>query len=130
MKQMGLRIKQKREECGLTMEQLGKKLGVNKSTISKWENGAVDSIKRSHLNDLSEVLHTSPEWLMGFEDTQDVKVTYVADGKEPITAIVDINHPSIGSESLKSKRAALYKVALEVKPENIQTAIDILKSLV
>ena len=125
MKTMGKRINQKREELGLTMEELGKKLGVNKSTISKWERGEVENIKRSLIFKMSTIFQCAPEWLMGFEGSGDVQVTYFADGKESVTALVD-KTPIMGESS---KRAKLYKVALDVKPENLQVAIDILKSL-
>ena len=125
MKTMGKRINQKREELGLTMEELGKQLGVNKSTISKWERGEVENIKRSLIWKMSAIFHCAPEWLMGFEGSQNVQLTYFADGKEAVNAIVD-SAPIIGESS---SRAQLYKVALDVKPENLQVAIDILKSL-
>ena len=32
-------IKQKRESKGLTQEELGKKIGVNRSTVAMWETG-------------------------------------------------------------------------------------------
>ena len=129
MKKLGQRIREKREELGLTMEDLGQKMHVNKSTISKWERGAVESIKRSHVDELAQILHCSPEWLMGFDDKPEVKVVYPADGEEPVTAVVD-HKPIIGNESQRAQRALLYKVALEVKPENLKTAIEILKSLI
>lgn len=130
MKEMGKRIKKKREELGFTMEELGALLHVNKSTISKWERGAVDSIKRSHLDSLAYVLHCSPKWLMGFDDDSEVNIVYSADGAESVTAIVDTSKPLIGSESERAQRAMLYKIALDVKPENLQAAIDILKALI
>ena len=68
MKQLGKRIRNKREELGLTAEDLGRKLGVNKSTISKWERAEVEHIKRSYINEMSEIFNCSPEWLMGFGD--------------------------------------------------------------
>ena len=129
MKEMGKRIKQKREEANMTMEELGKKLGVTKSTISKYERGEISQIKRTHVEELSKILHCSPEWLMGFSESPEVKVVYSAEGAESVTAIVDTK-PIIGSESERAQRAMLYKIALEVKPENLQAAIDILKALI
>ena len=129
MKQLGKRIRSKREELGLTAEDLGRKLGVTKSTISKWERAEVEHIKRSYINEMSEIFNCSPEWLMGFDGAPEVKVTYNAEGQEPVTAVID-HQPIIGGESERSQRALLYKVALEVKPENIQTAIKILKALI
>lgn len=130
MKEMGKRIKQKREEANMTMEELGKKLGVTKSTISKYERGEISQIKRTHVEELSKILHCSPEWLMGFDNAKDVKVVYTADGHEPVEALVEVSKPVLGREAETAKRALLYKVALDVKPENLQTAIDILKALI
>ena len=125
MKTMGKRIKQKREELGLTLEELGQQLGVNKSTVSKWERGEVENIKRSLISKMSNIFHVAPDWLMGFEGTNNVNLTYYVDGRETVHTVVD-QDPIIGESS---KRANLYKVALEVKPENLQIAIDLLKSL-
>lgn len=130
MKEMGKRIKQKREEMGMTMEELGKKLGVTKSTISKYERGEISQIKRAHVEELSRILHAPADWLMGFDNAKDVTVRYSADGREPVEALVEVSKPIIGAETDMAKRALLYKVALEVKPENLQTAIDILKALI
>lgn len=130
MKEMGKRIKQKREELNLTLEDLGKKLGVTKSTISKYERGEIQQIKRAHVEELSKILHCSPEWLMGFDTAKDVRVVYSADGHEPVEALVEVSKPILGREAEMAKRALLYKVALEVKPENLQAAIDILKALI
>ena len=106
MKTMGKRIAQKREERHMTMEELGAKLGVTKSTISKWERGEVEHIKRSYIDKLCDIFQCAPQWLMGFEGTEDVKITYFAENKEPVTAIVD-KTPILGNSS---KRANLYKV--------------------
>lgn len=126
MNKMGDRIHEKRLEYGLTMEELAEKIGVNKSSISKWEANDVGNIKRSSIQKMAEIFHCRPSWLMGFEDTPQVTVTYNAEGKEPLTALVDTQEPIIGESS---KRAQLYKVALEIKPENLDIAIQILKSL-
>ena len=61
MKEMGKRIKQKREELNMTCEDLGRKLGVNRSTISKYERGEIQQIKRSHVEELSKIPDREPE---------------------------------------------------------------------
>lgn len=57
-------IKQKRKEKGLTQEELGKLLDVNKSAVSKWESGRVQNIKRSQLLELARILEVSPNELL------------------------------------------------------------------
>jgi len=42
---IGERIKQVREERGITQEELAKCLGLNKSTIQRYETAKIDKIK-------------------------------------------------------------------------------------
>lgn len=125
MKAMGKRIRQKRIECNLSQEELGEKLGVKKSAISKMERGEIKTIDRDHVSKMASIFHVSPSWLMGFEGTDAVTLSYEAPGREPVKAIAN-QAPILGVASL---RAQLYQAAVLVKAENLQTAIDVLKSL-
>lgn len=125
MKNMGQRIRQKRLEMGLTQEELGQKLGIKKSAISKIEKGEVKAIDRDYIAKMVQLFHCDANWLMDLDDSKKVELVYSADGKGPITAIVN-QEPILGPASL---RAQLYKVAIDVKPENLEAAIEILKSL-
>ena len=53
---IGQMIKEARMSKGLTQEELGKLVGVQKSAVAKWENGRVVNIKRSHLQKLAIAL--------------------------------------------------------------------------
>ena len=53
---IGQKIKEARLAKGLTQEQLGNLVGVQKSAIAKYENGRVVNIKRSTLHKLGNVL--------------------------------------------------------------------------
>ena len=125
---MGMRIHDKRKENNLSLEELGSRLGVGKGTISRWEHGAVENIKRSHIAMMAEIFGCDPVWLMGLENAPDVTVTYESPDREPVKALVDIE-PIIGKSSVMARRAALYAAALEVRPENFDVAIKLLKSL-
>ena len=65
----GERIKQLRLEHGLTQEELGARLGVQRAAVQKYEKGTVKNIKRDALIRLAEVLDTTPEYLLGWEET-------------------------------------------------------------
>ena len=52
------------------LEELAEELCVKKSTISMYENDKVD-IKGSILIELSGVLHTSPNYLLGMEEYEE-----------------------------------------------------------
>lgn len=56
MSDIGKLIKDARIAKGLTQEELGKLVGVQKSAIAKYENGRVVNIKRSTLQGLAKAL--------------------------------------------------------------------------
>lgn len=70
MSEMGKRIKDKRTEYNLTMNELAEKLGVQASAVNKWEKGAVENIKRSTIAQMAKLFDCSPAWLMGLDDVR------------------------------------------------------------
>lgn len=70
MTEIGKRIRSKREELGITQEELAKTLGYkNKSTIAKIENGTND-ITQSKVLEFAAALHTTVAYLMGWDESQ------------------------------------------------------------
>ena len=126
-KVMGQRIKEKREASGYSREELAEKLGVTRQTIYSWEKGSVKNIDRDYIGKMASLFHCEPDWLMHMEDAKEVSIIYNAEGREPIEAVITKPGPIMGPSN---KRAELYKVALNIKPENLDTAIQILKSLI
>lgn len=53
-------IKALREQANMTQAELGKQLGVNKSTIQKYENGMVQNLKIKTLRKLCEIFVVPP----------------------------------------------------------------------
>ncbi|MBR3428820.1 MAG: helix-turn-helix domain-containing protein [Clostridia bacterium] len=68
---MGERIKYLRESIGMTQDELGEKIGVQKSAIVKYEKGKVENIKRSAIKTMAEIFNVSPCYLMGFDEDED-----------------------------------------------------------
>ena len=56
-KEIGDFIRQRREDLHLTLIQIANKMGVSKSTVSRWETGDIKKIKKSHLLMLSDLLY-------------------------------------------------------------------------
>lgn len=61
-------IRMLRIRHGMTQEQLGNILGVQKSAIRKYESGRVENIPRSSIKRMAEVFGVTPSYLMGWED--------------------------------------------------------------
>ncbi len=66
--QVGERVKQRRRELKMSMQDLGEKLGVNKSTIQRYETAGVDPTRTMIIKGIAEALFTTPEWLTGQTD--------------------------------------------------------------
>lgn len=123
---MAQRIKQKRVENGLTQEDLATRLGVKRQAVCKWEKSEVEDIRRSLIAKMAQIFQCNPVWLMGLDDAKEVTLTYEAKDKDPIRVTVD-HQPIIGPTS---KIAELYQLVLAIKPENMDLAIQILKTLI
>lgn len=55
----------RRKELGLTLEQIGKYVGVSKSTVKKWESGEIESMRVDKVDLLAEILRVSPLEIIG-----------------------------------------------------------------
>lgn len=64
------KIRTLRAEQKLTLEQVGEKVGVGKSTVRKWETGAIANVRRDKIAKLAAALHTTPAYLMGWDDDE------------------------------------------------------------
>lgn len=64
---MGDRIREYRKKLGLTQQELGEKLGLQKAAISKFERGHVQNIKRSTIQRMSEIFGCTPSELLCIE---------------------------------------------------------------
>lgn len=63
----GDRIRQARENCGLTQEELAKKLNTTKQTIHKYETGLISNIPSDKIELLAKIFCISPSYLMGWD---------------------------------------------------------------
>ena len=65
---VGQRIKARREELGISAEELGQKIGKAKTTIYRYELGLIEKLPTSVLESIASALRTSPAYLMGWTD--------------------------------------------------------------
>lgn len=65
---IGQRIKNRRLELGLSVDELAKRLGKNRATVYRYEDDSIENLPVSVIGPLADVLHCSPAYLMGWED--------------------------------------------------------------
>lgn len=78
---IGTRIKSLRKQRGITIEELAAKLGKNRTTIYRYENGDIENLPLDILNPLAEALDTTPAHIMGWSD-KEMLSTKISDGVE------------------------------------------------
>lgn len=67
---IGLRIKERRKELKMSADELGKKLGKDRSTIYRYEKGDIENLPLDILEPIAKALGTTPQYLMGWEKVQ------------------------------------------------------------
>ena len=65
---MGKRILELRMKKGMTQEEVGKIVGVQKAAVQKWENGITKNLKRDAIEKLSNFFGVTPSYLMAMTD--------------------------------------------------------------
>lgn len=64
------RIRARREELGLSVAELAKRLGKNRATVYRYESNDIEDMPSSVLEPLAKALQTTPAYLMGWDDKQ------------------------------------------------------------
>lgn len=67
----GERLKMLREKANMTQEDLAKRLNTTKQTIHKYEKNIVTNIPSDRIEELAKVLDSTPEYILGWENTGD-----------------------------------------------------------
>lgn len=62
------KLRNRRKELGLTLDQVGDYVGVGKSTVRKWETGIIKDMKRSQIAKYAEILKISPMTILGIDE--------------------------------------------------------------
>lgn len=70
--EIGNRIKHARNLRKVTLDEIAKKVGVAKSTIQRYENGKIESIKLPVVESIANALNVNPAWLVGKSDIMEL----------------------------------------------------------
>ena len=80
------RLKEVRNEKGVSAKELGEALGINKSTIHRYETGELKGIKQPVLQAIADYLNVNPDYLIGATDNKHT----VKEAEELLSGITDI----------------------------------------
>lgn len=64
---VGKRIKERRNELQMTVDELAKRLNKNRATVYRYEKGEIGNLPLDILEPLAKALDTTPQYLMGWD---------------------------------------------------------------
>ena len=114
---MGLRIKQKRTEKNITQDDLAKNLGLNKSTIQRYETGKIKAVKLPVIEAMARMLHVNPAWLIGKseEETPSYSVHLDSKSQELLNNYNKLN--DLGQHEVRKRASELTEIPRYLKDE-------------
>lgn len=65
---VGERIKERRNELGMSVDELAVRLNKNRATVYRYEKGDIENLPIDILEPLAKALDTTPQYLMGWND--------------------------------------------------------------
>lgn len=100
----GERIKQRRIELGLSVDEVAEKLGKNRATIYRYESNDIENFPVGTLEPLAKILETTPAQLIGWNyddsENQDVNSNKSKAVKIPVLGDVAAGIPIEAVESI------------------------------
>jgi transcriptional regulator with XRE-family HTH domain len=113
-------LRDARLKKGMTLKDVAVAVGVSEATISRWESGDIENMRRDKIKRLADALSLSPAVIMGYDEQSDEVDRYYTN---PDTA-------RIAQEIYEdSDMRLLFDAAQDAKPEDLKLAADMLKRL-
>lgn len=104
----GERLRVLRKQLGISADDVAKALNVSRATIFRYEKGDIEKVPGSKLEPLAKVLHTTPAYLMGWEEDQSVKpsipqnaIPYAPTQRIPILGRISAGLPLYADEQIE-----------------------------
>lgn len=111
--EVGTLLKNRREYLGLSLDDVAKALGINKTTIMRWEKGEVKNMKRDKIAKLADTLQISPLEILGIESKS-----------TSAQSLNDLSIPKKDSEQSLKKRMIMYSLMANPRFEDIAKKLE------
>lgn len=76
---VGKRIRERRKELNLSVDELAKKLNKNRTTVYRYEKGDIENLPMDILGPLAKALNATPAYLMGWDDKPTSAIDTITD---------------------------------------------------
>ncbi|AJA50095.1 helix-turn-helix domain-containing protein [Clostridium pasteurianum DSM 525 = ATCC 6013] len=140
---IGDRIKQRRKELDLSVDDIASKLGKNRATIYRYESNDIENLPITILEPLAIILETTPAHLLGLDNNKinTIKTKFSPEentiiskyrildtkGKHTVNTILDMEYNRC-KEDQSTPLAAHDREDIKVSEQDKQHDIDIMKN--
>ena len=95
-------IKKRRIEMQLTLKDVAEKVGVNEGTVSRWESGEIENMRRDKIVALAKALNISPAVIMGWDESIPpfANIHPVTTRRFPVLGSVSCGEPKLMDEEI------------------------------
>ena len=121
MFEIGERIRKKRKQRDMTLDDVCKKVGIARNTLSQYETGVITNFSLSKVESIARALNTSPGYLMGWEDDPD-------ETDAGISPDAEINE-ALEFFANRPEGKMLFSVTKDATTEEILQAVKIIEAL-
>ncbi len=129
---VGQRIKNRRKEIKMSADEIAEKLNVSRSTIFRYEKGDIEKLPTNIIEELADILQTTPGYLMGWEDASkitDISSIYSQLDKNRQDKVYEFANQQLEEQTSKNKMSPIsMKIIALCNRDNI-TISDLEKLL-
>lgn len=91
---IGERIKQRRQQLEMSVDDLALRLNKNRATIYRYESDDIENLPLNILEPLAKILNVSPGYLMGWEENEPTK-------RIPLLGAIAAGTPILAEENIE-----------------------------
>lgn len=98
----GARMKDARNKKGLTLEEVGNRIGKSKSVVQRYESGVISNLNNKIIEDIADILDVSPAYLMGW-----ITVTPSNEVNIPVLGQISCGDPITAEDNIEEYKKRL-----------------------
>ena len=115
--EIGQRLRELRIQVGLTLDEVGKRIGVSKQAIYKYETGITTNIPLDKIEELAKLYRVSPAEIMGWSDDDE---NYYHDPEAAALADMIKDNP---------RYRVLFEASRNLSADDVDFVIDMINKL-